>query len=187
MPELENVPDAIRVKDADAMREALDRIAEDIAKKNPDINAVALLGILSGGRPMADRLADAIDRLIGIRPRVGSLATTLYRDDLRSGKRIAKVSDGETHFDFNIDDLTVVLVDDVLAAGRTTRAALDELMDYGRPKRVQLACLVDRGQRELPIQPDYLGWVLDPEPWQYVTVHFMEMDGEDAVLLERKE
>jgi pyrimidine operon attenuation protein/uracil phosphoribosyltransferase len=175
------------VMDAGAMDEALHRIAEEIIANNPDMASVAFLGILSRGRPMAERLADTIAEMTGTRPPVGSLATTLYRDDIRSGKQIAKVHAGETHFDFNIDGLTVVLVDDVLAAGRTTRAALDEVMDYGRPKRVQLACLVDRGQRELPIQPDYLGRALAPEPSDYVSVRFVETDGEDTVLLERRD
>jgi pyrimidine operon attenuation protein/uracil phosphoribosyltransferase len=113
------------------------------------------------------------------------LGTTLYRDDLRAGTHVGAIGGGATHFDFSIEDLTVVLVDDVIAAGRTVRAALDEVMDYGRPRRIQLACLIDRGLRELPVQPDYLGWSLATTPEDHVSVRLHETDGEDLVLLER--
>jgi pyrimidine operon attenuation protein/uracil phosphoribosyltransferase len=146
---------------------------------------VVLLGVLSRGRPLADRLAGGIAAMTGAKPKVGSLATTLYRDDLRSGRVQGITGTTGTHFDFDVDGITVVLVDDVLSTGRTTRAALDEIIDYGRPKRVQLACLVDRGLRELPIQADYLGWSLVTEPRDHVFVRLQETDGEDVVLLER--
>ncbi len=175
------------VMDAAAMAMAIHRIAQEIADANPDIELLALMGILSRGRPLADRLADHIESMRGVRPRVGSLATTLYRDDLRAGVGVVKPHEGTTHFDFLVDGLTVVLVDDVLAAGRTIRAAMDEVMDYGRPARVQLACLIDRGGRELPIQPDYLGWTVAAAQGEYVAVRFVESDGEDVVLLGRKD
>ncbi|HNR29862.1 MAG TPA: bifunctional pyr operon transcriptional regulator/uracil phosphoribosyltransferase PyrR [Candidatus Hydrogenedentes bacterium] len=171
--------------DAQAMREALERMARAIIDANEDIESLVLLGILTRGRPLADRLADTIAEMAHFRPPVGSLATTLYRDDLRAGVGEAKLG-GTTHFDFSVDNRTVVLVDDVLAAGRTIRAALDEVMDYGRPRRIQLACLVDRGGRELPIQPDYLGWTVATHPNDWVTVRLKEIDGEDAVLEERR-
>lgn len=123
--------------------------------------------------------------MTGEPPRVGSLSTTLYRDDLRTGKGKVKAGAGETHFDFDVDGTTVVLVDDVISKGRTIRAALDEVMDYGRPARIQLACLIDRGHRELPIQPDYLGWTIATAPEDHVRVLLEETDGEDVVLLER--
>jgi pyrimidine operon attenuation protein/uracil phosphoribosyltransferase len=173
--------------DADAIAEAIHRIARAIADANPDMDSVALLGILRRGRPLADRLAKQIGDMRGKTPRVGSLATTLYRDDLRAGVGIVKPQMEPTHFDFNVDGLTVVLVDDVLAAGRTIRAAMDEVMDYGRPARIQLACLVDRGGRELPIQPDYLGRTVATQAGEYVAVRFAETDGEDVVLLGRKD
>jgi pyrimidine operon attenuation protein/uracil phosphoribosyltransferase len=173
--------------DESAMETTLHRLAQEITAANDDIGQIALMGILSRGRPLADRLAGLIEKSTGIRPPVGSLATTLYRDDLRSGRGHLKFGTGETHFDFAVDDLTVVLVDDVLAAGRTTRAAMDEVMDYGRPKRIQLACLIDRGRRELPIQPDYLGWTVAAEADDYVSVRVQEIDGENVVLLERLE
>ena len=137
--------------------------SKKIIDNNPDLDGLVLLGILSRGKPLADRMAQAIGAITGVTPPVGALATTLYRDDVGQswrphlGPRKAR---GTTHFDFSVDDRTVLLVDDVLAAGRTIRAAMDEVMDYGRPARIQLACLVDRGGRELPIQPEYLGWEL---------------------------
>lgn len=173
--------------DARSMVAAIHRIAREIVKANPDVGSLALMGILRRGRPLADRLADHVETMTGTRPRVGSLATTLYRDDLRAGIGYVKPRLGETHFDFIIDGLTVVLVDDVLAAGRTIRAAMDEVMDYGRPARIQLACLVDRGGRELPIQPDYLGETVTAGPGEYVSVRFVETDGEDIVILGRKD
>lgn len=171
--------------DAQTMDQHIRRMAREIAEDNPDIASLAILGILRRGRPLADRFAQLIFDMTGARPRVGSLATTLYRDDYRSGGAGVPKPRGETHFDFNIDELTVLLVDDVLAAGRTIRAAMDEVMDYGRPKRIQLACLVDRGGRELPIQPEYFGWSIGTKPNEWVSVRLNEMDGEDVVLLER--
>jgi pyrimidine operon attenuation protein/uracil phosphoribosyltransferase len=171
------------VMDATAMAATIRGLAQQIIDANPDVQALALLGILSRGRPLAERLARHIQDMTGVMPRLGSLATTLYRDDFRAGIGEIKVRPGATHFDFLIDGLTVVLVDDVLAAGRTIRAAMDEVMDYGRPARIQLACLVDRGGRELPIQPDYSGWPVPAGPDEHIFVRFVETDGEDAVLL----
>jgi len=178
--------EATIVMDSEAMAGAIRRIAQEIIAGNPAVDSVALLGILRRGRPLADRLAVHIEEMTGIAVPVGSLATTLYRDDLRAGLGQVNVRKGETHFDFFIDGLTVVLVDDVLAAGRTIRAAMDELIDYGRPERIQLACLVDRGGRQLPIQPDYLGWTVAVERTDHVAVRFLETDGEDIVLVERR-
>ncbi|HOE66013.1 MAG TPA: bifunctional pyr operon transcriptional regulator/uracil phosphoribosyltransferase PyrR [Candidatus Hydrogenedentes bacterium] len=177
------------VMDADAIGMAIRRIAQEIVADNPDVDSLALLGILSRGRPLADRIAGQIAGMVGQKPRVGSLATTLYRDDLRSGRMpsdMSGIASRATHFDFDVDGVTVVLVDDVLSTGRTVRAALDEVMDYGRPRRIQLAGLVDRGLRELPIQADYLGWSLATSPHDHVSVKLAETDGEDAVLLERR-
>ena len=146
-------------------------------------NTIYLLGILSRGRPLADRIAQRIEKLSGIVPRVGSLATTLYRDDIRSGKVSLKLGGSETHFDFDVDGNSIVLVDDVLNSGRTVRAALDEVMDYGRPSRIQLACLIDRGLREIPIQADYLGKSIQTLESDHVQVKLEELDGEDSVVL----
>ncbi len=170
---------------AAGIRESIERMAREIADRNRDIGRVALLGILRRGRPLAERLAERIFALTEHRPPVGSLATTLYRDDVRAGKAAASTSKGQTHFDFDVNDQTVILVDDVIYAGRTARAAMDELMDYGRPARIQLACLIDRGLRDLPIQPDYLGAKIDSDPPDHVTVRLEEIDGEDIVVLNR--
>jgi pyrimidine operon attenuation protein/uracil phosphoribosyltransferase len=173
------------VLNAEAVTAAIHRMALEIIAANEDIASLAFLGILSRGKPLADRLAAEVQRLTRIAPKVGILSTTLYRDDLRSGVLPAKLGTGQTHFDFNVDGATVILVDDVLAAGRTVRAALDEVIDYGRPKRIQLACLIDRGLRELPIQPDYCGWSIATQPQDHVSVQLREIDGEDVVLLEQ--
>jgi pyrimidine operon attenuation protein/uracil phosphoribosyltransferase len=176
------------VFDAEAMGRLIDQLAYDIAGGNPDIGNVVILGILRRGRPLAERLARRLGKLTGTTPPVGSLATTLYRDDVRRGLAAAGSLPykGETHFDFDVDGRTVLLVDDVLAAGRTIRAALDEVMDYGRPQRIQLACLIDRGGRELPIQPDYLSWTVSARDHEWVAVRLTELDGEDCVLIEHR-
>lgn len=171
------------VLDAESVGHAVRRIAHEIVESHPDPDAFALMGILSRGRPLADRIAAEIARTQGVAPRVGSLSTVLYRDDLRSGRRVPKFGSGETHFEFDVNGIIVILVDDVFATGRTTRAALDELIDYGRPTRIELACLVERGVRELPIRPDYVGWSIATSAEDHVTVHLEETDGEDAVLL----
>ncbi len=170
------------VMSAEAIGDAVARMAAEIVSAHTHQEAV-LLGILRRGRPLADRLAHEIEALTGERPKVGSLATTLYRDDLRAGKSALGAGRGETHFDFDVDGAWVVLVDDVLNSGRTVRAALDEVVDYGRPARIQLACLIDRGLRELPIRADYLGKSIDTQPDDHVAVHLAEVDGEDVVLL----
>lgn len=176
--------EATVVMDGPTMSDTLLRLAREIVHDNPELAQLALLGILRRGRPLADRLAGIIGDLTGMTPPVGSLATTLYRDDFRAGIG-SPTSKGSTHFDFNVDDRTILLVDDVLAAGRTIRAAMDEVMDYGRPNRIQLACLVDRGGRELPIQADYLGHSMATAPNEWVTARLKEIDGEDVVLLTR--
>ncbi len=176
--------ETVVVMDSHTMGQHIHRMAREIVEDNPDIGSLVILGILRRGRPLADRFARLIGEMTGQTPRVGSLATTLYRDDYRTGLGTAKQR-GDTHFDFSIDGVTVLLVDDVLAAGRTIRAAMDEVMDYGRPRRIQLACLVDRGGRELPIQPEYFGWCVATRANEWVSVRLSEMDGEDVVLLER--
>jgi len=185
MNEADNSPEMTVVMDHEAIDAALRRIAQEIVADSEALSDVALLGILSRGRPLAERLAACIEGLTGTRPRVGSLATTLYRDDLRSGVGRLKPGVAETYFEFPINGATVILVDDVIAAGRTIRAALDELMDYGRPRRIQLACLVDRGGRELPIQPDYLGWPVSAGENDRVVVRLAETDGQDMVVIRR--
>lgn len=171
--------------DGETMAEHIFRMAQEIVDSVDNLEEVALLGILRRGVPLAERIAGHIHELTGQRPPVGSLATVLYRDD--AGLAAAMVaSKGHTYFDFNVDGRLIILVDDVLAAGRTIRSAMDEVMDYGRPAKIALACLVDRGGRELPIQPDYLGWSLGTAPGEWVHVKLQELDEEDVVLLERR-
>lgn len=177
-------PQPVIVLDAAQMKAIVHRMAQEIVAGHDDLSSLALLGILSRGRPLADRIAAEIATMTGSAPHVGSLATTLYRDDLRANTARFKGGSGETHFDFDVNGMYVVLVDDVISAGRTIRAALDEVMDYGRPKRIQLASLIDRGHRELPIQPDYRGWSIATTLEDHVQVKLTEMDGEDIVLLE---
>lgn len=177
--------DSTVVLGAEAMETAIHRVAQEIVAANEDLASVVLLGILSRGRPLAERLAREIREMTGVALRVGSLSTALYRDDVRSGIRSASLSN-MTHFDFDVEGTTVVIVDDVLSTGRTVRAAMDEIIDYGRPKYIRLACLIDRGLRELPIQADYLGWSLATNPDDHVFVRLRESDGEDVVLLENR-
>jgi pyrimidine operon attenuation protein/uracil phosphoribosyltransferase len=179
--------EAVVIMTEEMIDKAITRIAQEIVHASQSTEPVLLLGILSRGRPLADRIAARILEDTGVASGVGSLATTLHRDDVHTGIGFAKMGGGETHFDFDVDGATVVLVDDVIAKGRTVRAAMDEVMHYGRPDRIQLACLIDRGQRELPIQPDYLGWSVASEPGDHVSVRLNEIDGEDVVLLHKAE
>jgi pyrimidine operon attenuation protein/uracil phosphoribosyltransferase len=179
----QNTPPATVIMSSEAVAESVRQMAREIIEAHEGGDFV-LLGILRRGRPLADRLADTIEAMSGVRPPVGSIATTLYRDDIRAGRAPRSVPSGNTHFDFDVNGAEVVLVDDVLYSGRTVRAALDEIMDYGRPARIQFACLIDRGLRELPIQADYLGKAIGTGPGDHVSVRLAEMDGEDMVLLE---
>jgi len=167
----------------EAMKGHLAKLAEAILNAHRSAEDIYLLGIISRGKPLADRLAQIIKEKTGIEPHVGSLSTTLYRDDIRSGKVTVKLGSDSTHFDFDVTEKSIVFVDDVLYSGRTIRAAMDEVMDYGRPARIQLACLIDRGQRELPIQADYLGMSIQTQKSDHIQVLLNEIDGEDSVVL----
>lgn len=159
---------------------ALARMAREIVERNRGVADLALIGIQRRGVQLAARLADEIEKAEGKRPPVGSLDITLYRDDLTViGPRPVL---GETRLpDSGIDGRTVVIVDDVAYTGRTTRAALDELADFGRPARILLCVLVDRGGRELPIHPDITGRVTPAAPGERVEVLVPELDGRLAV------
>jgi pyrimidine operon attenuation protein/uracil phosphoribosyltransferase len=170
--------------DAVRLSRTLSRMAHEIVERHPEPGRLAFVGVRSRGVPLARRLAALVGRAGGSEPRVGALDITLYRDDLTT---IAPhpVLKG-TDVAFPIHGRTVVLVDDVLYTGRTVRAALDELIDFGRPGRIELAVLVDRGHRELPICADYAGSVITTAPDEIVQVLLKEEDGEDrVVLLER--
>ena len=170
---------------AEEMATALDSLAQAICVAHAGVDTIYLLGILSRGRPMAERLGARIEAVSDMSCKIGSLATTLYRDDVRTGSVTPKIGGNETHFDFDVDGQSVVLVDDVLNSGRTIRAAMDEIMDYGRPARIQLACLIDRGLREVPIQADYLGKSIQTSATDHVGVKLQELDGEDSVTLSK--
>ena len=168
--------------DERAVNRALARMAREIVERNPAIDNLALLGIHRRGVPLAAMLADEIERAEDARPRAGSLDITLYRDDLMAiGPRPVV---GETRLpEGGIDGRVIVIVDDVAYTGRTARAALDELADFGRPARIYLCVLVDRGGRELPIQPDIVGRSFDAEPGQRVEVLVPTIDGRLGVEL----
>jgi pyrimidine operon attenuation protein/uracil phosphoribosyltransferase len=166
---------------SDEIRRALTRIGHEILERTDGGSDVVLLGIPTRGVPLARRLAARLAETEGVQVPVGSLDVTLYRDDLRL--RHARALGRTEVPDAGIDGMIVVLVDDVLFSGRTVRAALDALNDIGRPRAVQLAVLVDRGHRELPIRPDYVGKNLPTAKRELVRVLLTETDGEDAVTL----
>jgi pyrimidine operon attenuation protein/uracil phosphoribosyltransferase len=163
------------------IRRALTRIAHEILERTGGAGDVVLLGIPTRGVPLAHRLADRLAQVEGHLVPAGSLDITMYRDDLRL--RPARALGHTEVPSAGIDGMIVVLVDDVLYSGRTVRAALDALGDIGRPRSVQLAVLVDRGHRELPIRPDYVGKNLPTSPGELVRVLLAEVDGQDAVIL----
>lgn len=172
------------VLDDAALDRALTRIAHEILEKNGGSGDLAFVGIRTRGVTLAQRLSAKIARIDGAALPVGALDITLYRDDL--DMRGAPVVRG-TDIPFSIKGKTVVLVDDVLFTGRTIRAALDALIDLGRPQMIQLATLVDRGHRELPIRPDYVGKNLPTSRRESVSVRLREHDGEDRVVIEEPE
>src|SRR6201997_4281836 len=173
--------------DADALSRTLTRIAHEIIEANPVLDEVALVGVQTRGVPIAQRLARLIEERAGDAPELGAVDLTFYRDDVhvRGGEAPlhAQPIVRETLLDFPLEGKTIVLVDDVLYTGRTIRAAVEGLFDYGRPARVQLAVLVDRGHRELPIRPDYVGKNLPTGRHERIQVQLVEVDEVDAVLL----
>jgi pyrimidine operon attenuation protein/uracil phosphoribosyltransferase len=173
--------------DEQAIAKSLSRIAHEIVEGNPELDEVALIGIHTRGVPLAHRLRRLIHEFSGTELDLGSIDITFYRDDVqvRSGEppRHPQPLVRATKLDFPLEGRTCILVDDVLYTGRTIRAAIDALFDYGRPARVQLACLADRGHRELPIRPDYVGKNLPTSRSERIQVQLMEVDEVDQVLL----
>jgi pyrimidine operon attenuation protein/uracil phosphoribosyltransferase len=169
------------VMDADRIGRTLARIAHEIVERNRGIEELALVGIRTRGVPIARRLAQAIGEINGHTVPTGVLDITLYRDDLMRHAVGPQPLVRRTEIPFSIDDKRILLVDDVLYTGRTIRAALDALIDFGRPKVIQLVVLIDRGHRELPIKADYVGKNLPTSLSQSVQVHLMEVDGRDEV------
>jgi pyrimidine operon attenuation protein / uracil phosphoribosyltransferase len=169
--------------DADDIRRALTRIAHEIVERDKGPEGIALVGIANRGDDLARRLAAEILAIEGSPVPVGALDITFYRDDIGMKAEAPEVH--ETRVDFDINGKTVVLVDDVLFTGRTIRAAMDALMDFGRPFRIRLAVLVDRGHRELPIRADFVGKNVPTRRTDDVRVRVREVDGEDAVVIAR--
>src|ERR687891_1879093 len=173
--------------DSEAISRALTRIAHEIIEGNADLGRVALVGIQTRGVPLASRLRRLVEERSGVEPALGALDITFPRDDVhvRDGARppgrqpVVRA----TSVPFSLEGMTVVLVDDVLYTGRTIRAAIDALLDFGRPARVQLAVLVDRGHRELPIRPDYVGKNLPTARSERIQVELLEVDEVDRILL----
>ena len=175
---------SILIMDGEAMTRALRRIAHEILEHNPDPAAFCLVGIPSRGVELARRLANLIEAIEGRRPELGSIDVSMHRDDLSIRNTLTSVR--ETRLPLNLEELTVVLVDDVLYTGRTCRAAMDAISSFGRPARIQLAVLLDRGHRELPIRPDYVGKNLPTSPEERVRVRLQNVDAEpDSVRVER--
>ena len=173
------MPDPKVVLDGDDMRRTLTRIAHEIVENGGDPERLALVGIHRRGALLAARLRELLVELHDIEVPLGDLDIAFYRDDV--GRRAEQPTVHASHVAFPLDGLTVVLVDDVLFTGRTVRAGIEALFDYGRPDRVQLAVLADRGHRELPIRPDYVGKNLPTARSERVNVHISEIDGEDSV------
>jgi pyrimidine operon attenuation protein / uracil phosphoribosyltransferase len=170
--------------DAARVARTLDRMAHEIVERHPDLAGAVLVGVRSRGVPLALRLARLVKQASGVDLPVGALDISLYRDDFTT---IAPqpVTKG-TDIPFSIDGRSVIIVDDVLFTGRTVRAALDQLIDFGRPARIELAVLVDRGHRELPIRADYVGKTVGTSLAQSVQVRLHEQDGEDSVDLDER-
>ena len=173
------------ILDENAVKRTTVRLAHEIVEKNRGAENLALIGIKSGGIPLAQRLADKIYEIEGVNLPVGRIDVTLYRDDLSTFSKIPTFND--TMVDFDVNGKTIVLCDDVIFTGRTTRAAIDALLKIGRPKNIQLAIMVDRGHRELPIRPDFVGKNLPTSLSEVVCVKFTEVDGVTAVDLYEKE
>ena len=172
------------VMDADRIGRTLTRIAHEIVERNKGVEDLALIGVRTRGVPIARRIGRALRDITGDEVPTGALDITLYRDDLMRHAVGPQPLVRRTEIQFSIDNRKILLVDDVLYTGRTTRAALDALIDFGRPKAIQLIVLVDRGHRELPIKADYVGKSLPTAPDESVQVRLEETDGVDEVVLE---
>jgi len=175
---------SILIMDGEAITRALRRIAHEILEHNPDPDRFSLVGIQSRGVELARRLAELIVAIEGKKPQLGAIDISMHRDDLSIRNTLTSVR--ETRLPLHLEQLTVVLVDDVLYTGRTCRAAMDAISSFGRPARIQLAVLLDRGHRELPIRPDYIGKNLPTSQEERVKVRLQNVDLEpDSVRVER--
>ncbi len=170
------------IMDEIAIKRAITRIAHEIIEKNKGVERVALIGIRRRGGPLALRLAEQITEIEGVKVPVGILDITLYRDDLTTLSSQPQVHRTEVYFDIN--EMNIILVDDVMYTGRTVRAAMDALIDLGRPRSIQLAVLVDRGHRELPIKADYIGKNIPTSRNEVISVLVKEIDNKEEVVLQ---
>jgi pyrimidine operon attenuation protein/uracil phosphoribosyltransferase len=170
------------VMDAEGIERSLTRIAYEILEENKGIGDLVIIGIREGGVCLAKRIGKKISKIEKNEVPLGILDITLYRDDILSKAKKPKL--GKTDIPFSLDNKKVVLIDDVIFTGRTIRAAMDALMDFGRPKLIQLAVLVDRGHRELPIRPNFVGNSLPSSLWEEVSVNLAEIKGIDEVVIE---
>ena len=169
------------IMDSETIARAVSRIAHEILERNKGAKELRIVGIRTRGIHIARRIADKIEELEGIKPPLGTLDITLYRDDFGRRSDVPKVQ--KTEIPVSVEDKNVILVDDVLYTGRTTRAAVDAIMDYGRPVSIQLVVLVDRGHRELPIQADFIGIKVTTLRNENVDVRLKETDGVDEVIV----
>jgi pyrimidine operon attenuation protein/uracil phosphoribosyltransferase len=170
--------------DKKAIERTINRITHEIIEKNEGCSALSLIGIRTRGIYLANRIQAKIKGIEGVSLPVGVLDITMYRDDI---SKLKSPVVQKTEIPFDINNMTIILVDDVMYTGRTTRAAIDALMDLGRPKKIQLAVLVDRGDRELPIHPDYAGFHYSVDLKEEVLVRLNEIDGKDEVVVVRSE
>ena len=170
-----------QLMDDKAIGRAITRISHEIIERNKGIEDVVLVGIKTRGVPIADRISKKIEQIEGSKVDTGQIDITLYRDDLKTINTDPVVNG--SNIDFNINDKIVILVDDVLYTGRTVRSALDAVVDIGRPKAIQLAVLVDRGHRELPIRADYVGKNVPTSKDEIISVKLSEIDEEDSVTI----
>jgi len=173
--------------DSERISRSLTRIAHEIVERNRGVGDLALVGVRTRGVPIARRLAGSLREITGVEVATGALDITLYRDDLMKTAVGPQPIVRRTEIPFSIDDRHIVLVDDVLYTGRTIRAALDALIDFGRPKTIQLVVLVDRGHRELPIKADYVGKNVPTSRRETIHVRLAEIDGRDDVTLDQAE
>ncbi len=170
------------VMDAEGIERSLTRIAHEILERNKGTDKLIIIGIRKGGVSLAERLRGKMSAIEGTEVMLGMLDVTLYRDDVLTTERRPAI--GQTYIPFPLDHKRVILVDDVLFTGRTIRAAMDALMDFGRPEMIQLAVLIDRGHRELPIRADFIGETLPSSLWENISVNLTNNGSEDEVVIE---
>lgn len=169
------------IMDSEVLSDTVYKIINEILENNSDPQNLAVVGIRTRGVNLANRIVEGIARLKNVKTDLGTLDITLYRDDFRRKTEWPKVQ--KTEISFSIDNKDVILVDDVIFTGRTARAAIDALMDYGRPSSIQLAVLIDRRHRDLPIEPNYVGLKVEAGIEQKISVHLREVDGKDEVVV----